>query len=154
LSGKLSRISQVSWLARIRLVVTALFLLAVLIYLPVRGDYSFATGGGIVGAVGLLYALTLRPEIFRGSEFFLALVAGVIAYTAVPQRVDELGFYGATAQVVPILFLALAVETGVLAPGRQRDEPERRVAVLIAAGLVFAGYASLRALATGTPQVG
>jgi len=124
-------------------------LLIVLVYLPVSGDYSVLTGVEIIAVALLLGALNLWPQLFRGVEWLIALIVAAIAFVAVPQRIDSLTFYEAAAQIIPILFLALALEARAFSPERHRSEPERRLAVIFAAALLVAGFEVLKALAEG-----
>jgi hypothetical protein len=62
------------------------------------------------------------PEYFRREMPFIAfLVAGVVSVTA-PTTIDQLKFYEVTAQVVPVLFLALAVEHRAFRVHSERTE--------------------------------
>jgi hypothetical protein len=69
---------------RIESVGRVLALLIVLVYLPIRGDYSLLTGVGIVAAALLIGALNLWPKLFHGSEWLIALIAAAVAFVAVP----------------------------------------------------------------------
>ena len=129
-----------------------LVFLLVLVYVPVRGGYSVLTGVGIVAGGMFLTALNLRPRWFQGGEWLIALVAAAVAFVAVPERIGAIEFYEAAAQIIPILFLALALEARAFSPERHRSEPERRVAVVMAASLLIAGFEMLKALAEGKAE--
>ena len=137
---------------RIESVGRVLALLIVLVYLPISGDYSLLTGVGIVAAALLIGALNLWPKLFHGSEWLIALIAAAVAFVAVPPRISSIAFYEAAAQIVPILFLALALDARAFSPERHRSEPERRLAVIFAAALLLAGFQVLKALAEGKAE--
>lgn len=60
----------------------------------------------------------------------------------------QLAFYAIVAQIIPVLFLALAFETRALQL-EGRDEPDRRAAAVTALALILAGYESLQVLVSG-----
>jgi hypothetical protein len=67
----------------------------------------------------------------------------------VPDRVPELKFYELTALIVPVLFLALVVETGAFRTNAHYLSSGALAAGAISFLLAFAGYVSLRAIAEG-----
>lgn len=124
--------------------------LVILVYLlvvaPVTGVWSLTTG--ILGVLALitLFLVTYRPQVVRPGIWTLAALAFVTGAVLLPERTKSIAFYQATAQVVPILFVVLAVELGAFRPGH-RLRADRRAATVTAAALLFAGWESLRALA-------
>jgi hypothetical protein len=57
-----------------------------------------------------LLALGSLPSIFRSWTDEIAIVIGLLAGVVVPARTAQIGFYEASAQIIPVLLLALAIE--------------------------------------------
>ncbi len=64
-----------------------------------------------------------------------------------PEQAGALAFYETTAQIVPVLFVVLAVELGAFRPGQQLTDDDRRAAIVTALALLLAGWECLQALA-------
>lgn len=108
----------------------------------------------VILVMDTLFALpdqpTMSPDLVRNVQLFVMVITWGVTYWLIDDLEVALGFYGATAQITPVLFLALILETRLAA--RSRDE--RPVVFLIAATVVAAGIASLAPLATGNPANG
>jgi hypothetical protein len=118
-----------------------------LIIAPLTDLWSLGTGILVVlGGIGLL-TLIYRPEVLRPWIWTLAVIAGFVAFGLAPDQPKGIGFYETTAQIVPVLFVVLAVELGAFRPGRNLTDPDRRAAIVTAYALVLAGWDCLHALA-------
>jgi signal transduction histidine kinase len=109
----------------------------------------------LLGSVAvLLIVTTLRDlpdyaapaaDVSRDALFFLTILTWLAIYGATRGLEVRMEFYAAVAQIAPVLFLALLVESRL--PTRTREE---RSGVLAIAGTIFlAAAAALVPLATG-----
>jgi predicted acyltransferase len=103
--------------------------------------------GLVVLAIGAAYLLiTAYPAQVRRHSAKIALGAAVVTYLLTPSSTTQREFYAVAAQVVPVLFLALAVEQRAFEVRSDMDDPERGLITFPAVGLLLAGAESFRAL--------
>jgi len=129
--------------------VTVLLFALILVVEPLRGRMSFWAGLAVVAAVMILWALAFVPLVFRGHETFFAFLAAAVAFVVAPRRITQLDFYSTVATIVPVLFLALAFQARTFWIRDEMDETARRLAILVGATLIFAGFECLRVLSLG-----
>jgi hypothetical protein len=133
----------------IRLIVT----LVILIWLPLRGAWPFITSIIVIAGATVFGLVVQAPEWFRDKIAFLSLMVFFAGFYLGPRQITKIGFYEGTAQIVPVLFIALAVEVRFFR-FRDMDETDRRSAGITALTLILTGYQSLKVLANGDPRVG
>jgi hypothetical protein len=133
----------------IRLIVT----LVILIWLPLRGTWPFLTSVLVIAGATVFGLVVQAPEWFRDKIAFLSLMVFFAGFYLGPRQITKIGFYEGTAQIVPVLFIALAVEVRFFR-FRDMDETDRRSAGITALTLILTGYQSLKVLANGDPRVG
>jgi len=134
--------------------VTVLLFALILVVEPLRGRMSFWAGLAVVAAVMILWALAFVPLVFRGHETFFAFLAAAVAFVVAPRRITQLDFYSTVATIVPVLFLALAFQARTFWIRDEMDETARRLAILVGATLIFAGFECLRVLSLGNAARG
>ena len=108
--------------------------------------------GSAIGGLAILYAAVKYPDYIRERSVAVALIAGAIAIAVSPDTIRHIEFFEITAQVVPVLFLALAVE--VRGFFGEVIAKERLTFAVITSLLLVAGGESLRVLAIGDPTRG
>lgn len=96
-----------------------------------------------------LFVVLYRPEWLRDGVFALSVAAFGVGHFSIGDEQAGMPFYEATVQIVPVVFVALAVEIHTFRSSRPRHAEDLRPAAVIALGLVYAEYESLRVLATG-----
>jgi len=96
-----------------------------------------------------LLIVLYRPEWLRDGVFALSIAAFGAGVLATNDGQAALRFYEATAQLVPVVFIALAVEIHAFRTDRPRSAEDLRPAAVIALALVYAEYEALRVLASG-----
>lgn len=101
----------------------------------------------MVGIMCVMPMILHRPELLREGVFALSILGFFVGYYVTGQSKAKLDFYVVTAQVVPALFIALAVE--IHAFMRRHRGEDRRAAVVVALALALAEFESLRAVASG-----
>jgi hypothetical protein len=104
-----------------------------------------------------LLALGSLPSIFRSWTDEIAIVIGLLAGVVVPARTAQIGFYEASAQIIPVLLLALAIELRafrVVDVGPLETRHRFRLAFLPGFALLVAGAESLRVLVSGNAASG
>jgi hypothetical protein len=91
------------------------------------------------------------PREVHENGLYLALMSfvGCVVVLGSLQRTAHQGFYAATAQIIPLLFLAMAVGSRLSLLGLQ--EPDRRVRIVLIYALILGEGYSLDALASGSP---
>jgi hypothetical protein len=93
----------------------------------------------LLASMVMLQVVIHRPEWLRPGVWPPALIAFGAGYFATGDAEAKLGFYTITAQVVPALFIALAVQIQAFMRRRPRAE-DRHAAVVTALALVLAEY--------------
>ena len=113
---------------------------------------GLAISGGI--AVAITFAgILFFPNVVRNSSYLLSMLVAVAAGAVAPTTIEEMDFYSASAQIAPVLLLAVAVETRGL-HDRASDPYERLMLLLLIVFILTAGGESLRVLAIGEPRDG
>lgn len=92
----------------------------------------------------------MTAQLLRYAHWLLMVATWTVVFFTVRDRDVQLGFYGAVAQIAPVLLLAVVVDAGFTA----RKREERPIVALIALTVVFAAAASLVPLASGNPADG
>jgi hypothetical protein len=108
--------------------------------------------GSAIGGLAIVYAAVEYPDYIRERSIAVASIAGAIAIAVSPKTIRHIEFFEVTAQVVPVLFLALAVE--VRGFFGEVIAKERFTFAVITSLLLVAGGESLRVLAIGDPTRG
>jgi hypothetical protein len=112
-------------------------------------EFSLLVAGLMLGALIFFELILYRPDALREGTFLLALLALVAGIMITGDAAADLEFYVVTAQVVPALFVALAVEIhGFM---KEHAGEDRRAAVIVGLSLAFAEYESLTAVACQDP---
>jgi hypothetical protein len=140
-----SSFKRLSRFEKVQLIALPL-LLAGLVVPAVQGDWEWWESVAIVFVLAVLYAIVLRPDFFVGKEAYFGVLAMVAGYYALDGDSADQAFYEATAQLIPVVFIALAVEA-ILAVRSKTLQVDRRVSVLLALALINAEYEALRVLA-------
>jgi hypothetical protein len=99
-----------------------------------------------------LVALWTIPDLLRNETNYISFVLGFLAAVLAPSSIPQEKFYELTAQIVPVLFVALAVETQAFQISSVRTSPRVLTEVFLAVpalGLAIAGYESLRVVVVG-----
>lgn len=106
-----------------------------------------------IAFVGVIGAISARPGFFRQEAPVIAFAVGLTAYILAPSEISQMKFYELAAQIVPVLFLTLAVETRTffLNPMGASEDIAK---VMIAALLAYAEFESLRVIVIDKPQSG
>ncbi len=128
--------------------------IVILIVMPLIGGYSFLTGLLLFAGVALIFVPHYAPAAVRQNSYLIAIAAGVITAYLAPQRTSEMRFYEITAQIVPVLFLALAVELQAFRIRANLPRGETYVGAIVALFLVIAGFESLRTISSGKAEIG
>jgi len=146
----LKAVGTLDWLGKIALFIGLPLVLFAGIAPVVRGDWSWWVSVLIVAFVVLASIIEAAPTFFSGNESFFGLFAMIAAFYALDGD-DEVApeFFAVAAQVIPVLFLALAIEGAVLSV-RNKDEAQRRGSLLLAFGLAWGEFQALRAVAGAT----
>jgi hypothetical protein len=106
----------------------------------------------VIGVFSLSATLTSEARPWINA---ISVAVGTLCCFLVPTKTDHREFYELTAQIVPVLFIALAIEMRAYRLSQERAGPlTLRVAYLPAIALVAAGFEALRVLATGQPSTG
>jgi hypothetical protein len=122
-------------------------LLLVVVVMPALGAYPWFIGLLVV-AITLIFALIqARPDIVRDLNFLVAIGVFGVAVYALDGHHAEKAFYEIAAQVLPVLFLALAVESRLSVIGQEETEQRLRLILIYALGI--GEVTSLVVLATG-----
>jgi len=101
-----------------------------------------------VGVIASFWIVSLWPREVHENAFFIAIIVYFGAFFIVGNAHAELGFYEAAAQIIPVLFLAMAVGSRLLTL-YGREEVERRVRIVLIYGFVLGEGYSLDAIAAG-----
>lgn len=101
-----------------------------------------------------LLVVLYRPEWLRDGVFALSAAAFVTGLIASRDAHADIRFYEAVAQLVPVVFIALAVEIHAFRSNRPRHPEDLRPAAVIALALVYAEYEALHVLATDDARHG
>lgn len=96
-----------------------------------------------VAIYSLIYLYPARARRYSGE---IAFGAAIVMFLLTPSSTTQREFYAVAAQVVPVLFLALAVEQRAFQVRPEMDESERHFITFPAVGLLLAGAESFRAL--------
>lgn len=107
---------------------------------------------GMVAFVTVLDLSLFYPEVLRPGVFVLAITAGLTTAFVLADTRAGTQFYATTAQVIPVLFLALAVQIRGVVSDRAKPEELRRAPAVTAIALVLGEYESLRALSDGAAK--
>lgn len=131
----------------------ALLQLAVLAAVPVFLVVEFGAVSGVALTLALVtFNIALyRPEWLREGIWAFAVIAFAAGVMVTGDAEAREPFYEATAQVVPALFIALAVQIQVFRSTRPRHAEDLRPAAVTALALVFAEGQALDVLASGEP---
>jgi hypothetical protein len=101
--------------------------------------------------VGLLVVFTV-PDLVRQEADYISFSLGFLATVLAPGSIRNEKFYELTTQIVPVLFLALAVETQAFRIGFTRTRPRVLTDIFLAVpalALVVAGFESFRVIVVG-----
>ena len=99
-----------------------------------------------------LLAFFMVPGFVRREKNYISFLMGFLATVLAPASVKSEKFYELTATIVPVLFLALAVETHAFRLSSMRNRPRVLTEIFVvvpAVGLAVAGFESLRVIAVG-----
>jgi hypothetical protein len=100
---------------------------------------------------GLLVVFTI-PDLVRREADYTSFSLGFLATVLAPGSITNEKFYELTTQIVPVLFLALAVETQAFRIGFTRTRPRVLTEIFLAVpalALVVAGFESFRVIVVG-----
>ena len=96
----------------------------------------------------LVIIVIVYPEFIKREGYYLSYLAGGLAYLLTPYHIDHITFYEITAQVAPLLFLALTVETGTYQPlGLKAVSVAQWFIPVPIIALVYVEFESLRVIA-------
>jgi hypothetical protein len=122
-------------------------LLLVTVVFPVLGAYPWFVGLLMVALTLVFSLIQARPDVLRDLNFLVAIgVFGAVVY-ALQGHHAETAFYEVAAQVLPVLFLALAVESRLSIIGQNETEQRLRLVLIYALGI--GEVTSLVVLVTG-----
>jgi hypothetical protein len=113
------------------------------------GRMGWTTALGVFVFSLFLISLWLFPELCRRYGLGIAFVVFAATASILKGSHAERGFYEAAAQVIPVLFLALAVEARFSIIGKTDTDTYLRLAAIYALGI--GEFGSLSALATDKP---
>jgi hypothetical protein len=137
-------------LEKMRTVAQVAAVILLLGVLPWRGGSFhlrwFIYGLIILAAVvtySLIYLFPARALRYSGD---IAFVAAIVTFLLTPSSTTQREFYAVAAQVVPVLFLALAIDQRAFEVRSKMDESTRRFLTLPAGGLLLAGAEAFHAL--------
>jgi hypothetical protein len=136
------------WVSAIQLI----FIGAILYVGPLRDAPIWILAVATVSAFLTVFLVAFTSSRVSVRVNVLALFVGAWTWSFTDHTIDEIRFYEVTAQIVPVLFLALAVETRTLRGQAKRAVDERAAAAFTALLLVVAGIESLRAIAQQRAQ--
>jgi hypothetical protein len=105
---------------------------------------------GVLGALLIFWAVSLWPRWIHENAVYIGLVAWFATFYYVGSSTANQPFYEAVAQIIPVLFLALAVGSRFSLLGKV--EPDRRVIIVTIYLLALGEWNALDALASGTPR--
>jgi hypothetical protein len=125
----------------------AALVLTVLGTFPIKVNVLMAAG---ITLLLMPYALSQRA--IRENTLLISVAAGLAIYYLSPLKTDEIKFYEITAQIVPILFLALAVELGAFR--YRRGIPDTQVGGTMMVFLIGAEIECLRVITNGNAKSG
>jgi uncharacterized membrane protein len=125
----------------------AVALLLVLVAFPILGAYPWFVGIFIVALTLVFSLIQARPDVLRDLNFLVAIGVFGAAVYALQGHHAEPAFYEVAAQVLPVLFLALAVESRLSIIGQ--DETEQRLRLILIYALGIGEVTSLAVLVTG-----
>lgn len=123
-------------------------LIAVLVMISIQ--YNVLLALALFGLLIVFWAVSLWPRAFHDNAFFIAIVAYFLVFFIVGKADARIEFYEAAAQIIPVLFLAMAVGSRLLSLSG-REEVERRVRIVLIYAFVIGEWYSLDALASGEP---
>lgn len=101
--------------------------------------------------VALLAFFTV-PGFLRKEKNYISFLLGFLATVLTPASVKSEKFYELTATIVPVLFLALAVDTRAFRLGSMQNRPRVLSEIFVAVpavGLAVAGFESFRVIVIG-----
>jgi hypothetical protein len=124
-------------------------LLLIFVYLPLSGGISWLGALAIFGFLVAFGIVQGFPDLPREWDSFLSVVAFVVVAMALGGSHARMQFYEVAAQVIPVLFLALAVQSRFSIIGQ--FEPDQRLRLLTVCALVVGEFTSLSALSSGKP---
>jgi hypothetical protein len=121
-------------------------LIAVLVMVLIKGGVliTLATFGMLV----IFAVVSLWPKEVHENAFYIAIAVYFAAFYVVGDADAELGFYEAAAQIIPVLFLAMAVGSRLLSL-TGREEVDRRVRLVLIYTFVLGEWYSVDAIAAG-----
>ena len=128
--------------------------IGILVFGGPQGEWTVYTVTSAIVALALFYGVVHFSNRLRPYLNDIAVGAGIFAFFTAPQSIESSTFYELSAQVVPVLFLALALETRAFQFRSSMTPEERRAAALPAFALLLAGVESFRVLAFNTPEFG
>jgi hypothetical protein len=129
-----------------------LSLLAFCLAFPLVGVCSWLIGLGAGWGFFIASVTVVSPELLEKLGFVLAAVGWYLVTVLLHDASAEPVFYEAAAQVIPTLFIALAIEARFSAEDQTFNQQLLRVGVVLA--LVAGEIGSLYALATSDPVGG
>jgi hypothetical protein len=115
---------------------------------------------GLIGLVlfGILVATVVTyPSFMKREGYYLAYFAGGLAYLLTPFNIEHIAFYEIAAQVAPVLFLALTIETRTFQPldlDREVPSLSHWFSPVPIIALVYVEFESLRVIALNDPARG
>jgi hypothetical protein len=105
----------------------------------------------LIFAAGGFYVVSSRPAEIQELGPYLAVIGWTVTVIALGSDTAAEPFYLAAAQLLPVVFLASAIETSRFSI-RGRDEPDRRVRLVLIYATVLGEAYCLDALASGKPS--
>jgi hypothetical protein len=117
-------------------------------FVLIARDLGFVALALVVAGSVVLQLTLHRPEQVRDWVFVIAVLAFFAGVHVVGDAAATREFYAITAQVVPALFIALAVQIQVFVRATEPGE-ERRAAAVTALALVLAEYECLDVVGHG-----
>jgi hypothetical protein len=132
----------------------ALLVLIVLVGPPLAKILAPRYTGLLVPVLLIAALLTIFtiPDLVRREANYISFVLGFLTAVLAPKSITNDKFYELTAQTVPVLFLALAVETQAFRIGSGRTRPRVLTEIFVAApalALAVAGFESFRVILVG-----
>jgi hypothetical protein len=101
-----------------------------------------------LGMLVVFAVVSLWPKEVHENAFYIAIAIYFVAFFVVGKADAELEFYEAAAQIIPVLFLAMAVGSRLLSL-TEREEVDRRVRIVLIYAFVLGEWYSLDAIAAG-----
>lgn len=119
-----------------------------LIFPVIDGQWAFWVPLTILAGLAVMAIIQLYPQWLRGEEMFIAIIGWIAVVLATNGITVKVAYYEATAQILPVLFLALVVERRLRVS--RRPEIRSRVIVIAAYAMALAEYYALRVISDPT----